>query len=89
MIPHVTQFGEADITSLEDFRISQKAELEKQKIKLTPLVFMMKAVVASLKAYPQFNSSLDATGENLIMKKYFQHWCGCRYTRWSGGTSDS
>lgn len=71
MIPHVTQFGEADITSLEDFRQAQKNELEKQKIKLTPLVFIMKAVVASLKAFPHFNASLDANGENLVMKKYF------------------
>lgn len=71
MIPHVTQFGEADITGLEEFRKAQKNELEKQKIKLTPLVFIMKAVVASLKAYPQFNASLDPSGENLILKKYY------------------
>jgi pyruvate dehydrogenase E2 component (dihydrolipoamide acetyltransferase) len=71
MIPHVTQFGEADITNLEEFRKSQKANLEKQKIKLTPLVFIMKAVVASLKAFPHFNASLDPNGENLIMKNYF------------------
>jgi pyruvate dehydrogenase E2 component (dihydrolipoamide acetyltransferase) len=71
MIPHVTQFGEADITSLEDFRLSQKADLEKQHVKLTPIVFVMKAVVASLKAFPHFNASLDASGENLIMKQYF------------------
>jgi len=71
VIPHVTQFGEADITSLEDFRVAQKADLEKQNVKLTPLVFVMKAVVASLKAFPHFNASLDASGENLILKKYF------------------
>lgn len=71
LIPHVTQFGEADITALEDFRLTQKAELEKQKVKLTPLVFVMKAAVASLKAFPHFNASLDASGENLIMKKYY------------------
>lgn len=70
-IPHVTQFGEADITSLEDFRRSQKNDLEKQNVKLTPLVFVMKAVVASLRAFPHFNASLDASGENLVMKKYF------------------
>lgn len=70
-IPHVTQFGAADITTLEDFRQSQKAELDKQKIKLTPLTFIMKAVVATLKAFPHVNASLDASGENLIMKKYF------------------
>ncbi|MBV9576329.1 MAG: dihydrolipoyllysine-residue acetyltransferase [Gammaproteobacteria bacterium] len=71
MIPHVTQFGEADITILEDFRQNQKNELEKQKVKLTPLVFIMKAAVASLKAFPHFNASLDASGENLVMKNYF------------------
>ncbi|OGT35462.1 MAG: dihydrolipoyllysine-residue acetyltransferase [Gammaproteobacteria bacterium RIFCSPHIGHO2_12_FULL_37_14] len=71
MIPHVTQFGEADITSLEEFRQSQKADLEKQRVKLTPLVFVMKAAVASLKAFPHFNASLDNSGEHLVMKKYF------------------
>jgi pyruvate dehydrogenase E2 component (dihydrolipoamide acetyltransferase) len=71
MIPHVTQFGEADITILEDFRQSQKSEMEKQKVKLTPLVFIMKAVVASLKSFPKVNASLDASGENLIMKNYY------------------
>lgn len=70
-IPHVTQFGEADITTLEAFRKTQKADLDKQNVKLTPLVFVMKAVVASLKAFPHFNASLDAGGENLVMKKYF------------------
>ena len=70
-IPHVTQFGEADITTLEEFRIAQKSELEKQKVKLTPLVFVMKAVVASLKLFPHFNASLEANGEQLILKKYF------------------
>jgi len=70
-IPHVTQFAQADITMLEEFRQAQKAELEKQKIKLTPLVFIMKAAVASLKAFPHFNASLDASGENLVMKKYY------------------
>jgi len=71
LVPHVTQFAEADITDLEDFRQAQKATLEKQGVKLTPLVFIMKAVVACLKAFPQFNSSLDASGENLILKKYY------------------
>jgi pyruvate dehydrogenase E2 component (dihydrolipoamide acetyltransferase) len=71
MIPHVTQFGHADISCLDEFRQSQKSELEAQKVKLTPLVFVMKAVVASLKAFPQFNASLDASGENLILKQYF------------------
>lgn len=71
MIPHVTQFGNADITSLEDFRQAQKADLEKQQVKLTPVVFVMKAVVASLKAFPHFNASLDGNGDSLVMKKYF------------------
>lgn len=71
MIPHVTQFGEADITSLEEFRKQQKAELDKKQIKLTPIVFVMKAAIASMKAFPQFNASLDASGENIILKKYF------------------
>jgi pyruvate dehydrogenase E2 component (dihydrolipoamide acetyltransferase) len=71
MIPHVTQFGEADITALEDFRQAQKTLLEKQNIRLTPLVFIMKAVVTALQAFPHFNASLDATGEILILKKYF------------------
>jgi len=71
MIPHVTQFADADISSLEDFRQSQKAVMDKQNIKLTPLVFIMKAVVASLKAFPHFNSSIDATGENLVIKQYY------------------
>lgn len=71
LVPHVTQFGEADITELEDFRQSQKTVMEKQGVKLTPLVFIMKAVVASLKVFPQFNSSLDPAGENVILKNYY------------------
>lgn len=71
LIPHVTQFDEADITDLEDFRKSQQKEAEKAGVKLTPLVFIMKAVVASLKAFPTFNASLAANGEELILKKYF------------------
>jgi pyruvate dehydrogenase E2 component (dihydrolipoamide acetyltransferase) len=71
LIPHITQFGEADITALEDFRQAQKSRLEKQGVKLTPLVFIMKAIVSCLQAFPNFNASLDATGENLILKKYF------------------
>jgi pyruvate dehydrogenase E2 component (dihydrolipoamide acetyltransferase) len=71
LVPHVTQFGEADITELEAFRQAQKSLMEKQGVKLTPLVFLMKAVVSALKKFPQFNSSLDASAENLILKKYF------------------
>ena len=70
-VPHVTQFDEADITELEEFRKNQKKLAEKQGLRLTPLAFLMKAVVAGLRKFPTFNSSLDNTGENLIMKKYF------------------
>ena len=70
-VPHVTQFDEADITEMEEFRKQQKAQAEKQGFKLTPLVFIMKAVVASLKAFPRFNSSMDRHGENLIVKQYY------------------
>ncbi|MBC3765321.1 pyruvate dehydrogenase complex dihydrolipoyllysine-residue acetyltransferase [Neptunicella marina] len=72
-IPHVTQFDEADITELEAFRKQQNAIAEKKKlgIKITPLVFMMKAVVDALKAYPVFNTSLSESGESLIQKKYY------------------
>lgn len=71
VVPHVTQFDEADITDLEDFRQAQKKLAESKGVKLTPLVFIMKAVVAGLKAYPSFNASLDPNGESLILKKYF------------------
>jgi pyruvate dehydrogenase E2 component (dihydrolipoamide acetyltransferase) len=70
-IPHVTQFEEADITELEAFRKQSNAEYADQGIKFTMLSFMMKAIVVAMKKYPRFNSSLDATGENLIMKNYF------------------
>jgi pyruvate dehydrogenase E2 component (dihydrolipoamide acetyltransferase) len=72
-IPHVTQFEEADITDLEDFRKQQNVLAEKKKLgfKITPLVFMMKAVADALKAYPVFNSSLSESGESLIQKKYY------------------
>src|SRR3989338_3535261 len=70
-IPHITQFIEADITELEKFRQANKESAAKKGIKLTPLVFIMKAVVAALKQFPQFNASLDSTGEQLVLKKYF------------------
>ena len=71
MIPHVTQHDHADITGLEELRVLLNKENEKAGIKLTMLVFIMKAVVAGLKKYPDFNASLDASGENLTLKKYF------------------
>ena len=70
-IPHVTQCDEADITDLEAFRKAQTAETEKKGFKLTMLAFMIKACVTALKQYPQFNSSLDKSGENLIIKHYY------------------
>ena len=70
-IPHVTQFEEADITDLEDYRKKNKKNAEEKGFKLTPLVFIMKAVVGALKEHPMFNSSLDGSGDNLIIKKYF------------------
>ena len=70
-IPHVTQFDEADITDLEAFRKAQTVETEKKGFKLTMLAFMIKACVTALRQYPQFNSSLDKSGENLIVKKYY------------------
>ncbi len=70
-VPHVTQFDEADITGMEAFRKAKKEEAAKQGYKLTPLVFMMKAAVKCLQDLPSFNASLDETGENLILKKYF------------------
>ncbi len=72
-IPHVTQFEDADITELEAFRKQQNALAEKQKlgVKITPLVFIMKAAASALAAYPVFNSSLSESGESLIQKKYF------------------
>ncbi|MEX1222792.1 MAG: dihydrolipoyllysine-residue acetyltransferase [Idiomarina sp.] len=71
-IPHVTQFDEADITELEAFR-KQENELQAKKkdgVKITPLVFIMKAVAKGLQEYPVFNSSLAEDGEHLVMKKY-------------------
>jgi pyruvate dehydrogenase E2 component (dihydrolipoyllysine-residue acetyltransferase) len=71
MIPHVTQHDDADVTELEALRVSLNKENEKAGIKLTMLAFLIKAVVAALKKYPDFNASLDAGGENLVLKKYF------------------
>jgi pyruvate dehydrogenase E2 component (dihydrolipoamide acetyltransferase) len=70
-IPHVTQFDEADITELEEFRKSNTAETEKQGFKLTMLAFLVKACVTALWQHPNLNASLDRGGENLILKKYY------------------
>jgi pyruvate dehydrogenase E2 component (dihydrolipoamide acetyltransferase) len=70
-IPHVTQFDEADITELEEFRQENKDMAAKKGVSLTPLVFIMKAVVACLKQYPEFNASLSEDKQSLIYKKYY------------------
>jgi pyruvate dehydrogenase E2 component (dihydrolipoamide acetyltransferase) len=69
MIPHVTQFDEADITDLEAFRVALNKENEKVGIKLTMLAFLIKASVAALKKFPDFNASID--GDNLVVKQYW------------------
>ncbi|OAM51169.1 dihydrolipoyllysine-residue acetyltransferase [Methylovorus sp. MM2] len=75
--PHVTQFDEADITDLEDFRKSMQADAEKRGVKLTMLAFLIKASVNALRTYPNFNSSLSPDGDSLIMKQYFNIGFAC------------
>jgi pyruvate dehydrogenase E2 component (dihydrolipoamide acetyltransferase) len=70
-IPHVTQFDDADITELERFRKDLAEEGKKRQIKVTLLAFLLKASAAALKEFPDFNASLDASKENLILKKYY------------------
>ncbi|CNK02693.1 dihydrolipoamide acetyltransferase [Yersinia intermedia] len=72
MIPHVTQFDEADITEVEVFRKQQNIEAEKKKqdLKITPLVFLMKAAAKALEEFPRFNSSISEDGQKLTLKKY-------------------
>ncbi len=71
MIPHVTQQDEADITEVEAFRVKTNEENAKSGIKVTMLAFLIKASVAALKKFPEFNASLEPGGENLILKKYY------------------
>ena len=71
MIPHVTQFDEADITDLEAFRLKYKKQVEAKGYKLTPIVFLMKAAAQALKALPKFNVSLSTDGNNFIQKNYY------------------
>ncbi len=75
--PHVTQFDQADITDLEDFRKSMQADAEKRGVKLTMLAFLIKASVNALKAYPNFNASLSPDGDSLILKNYFNIGFAC------------
>ena len=70
-IPQVTQFDEADITDLEEFRKSRKNEAKEKGTNLTLITFLIKAVVVALKKYPEFNSSLTSDGESLVLKQYF------------------
>lgn len=70
-IPHVTQHDVADVTELDEFRSSLKPEAERNGVRLSFLPFLMKAVVAALKAHPQFNASLENGGENLVLKRYY------------------
>jgi pyruvate dehydrogenase E2 component (dihydrolipoamide acetyltransferase) len=69
-VPHVTQFEEADVTELEDFRAAQQKEADKRGIKLSPLPFIVKACARALEEFPQFNVSLHSSGAKLIQKKY-------------------
>jgi len=70
-VPHVTQHDEADVTELEEFRQTHDAEARERGFKLTPIAFLMKACVAALRKYPDFNASLDPDGEHLIRKHYY------------------
>lgn len=70
-VPQVTHFDESDITELEAYRQKMKVKAKELGFGLTPLVFMMKAVVAALKEYPKFNAAMDEAGENLIHRRYF------------------
>ncbi len=70
-IPHVTQNDQADITELEEFRKIQTEEAKKQGVRFTILCFLLKAVVVALKQHPEFNASLSADGESLVLKQYF------------------
>jgi len=70
-LPHVTQHEDADITDLEAVRVALKSKASQEGVKLTPLAFIIKASLAALQEFPRFNSSLDASGQNLVLKKYF------------------
>jgi pyruvate dehydrogenase E2 component (dihydrolipoamide acetyltransferase) len=70
-LPHVTQHDDADITDLEIARVALKSKASQEGVRLTPLAFIVKACIVALKEFPRFNASLDASGKNLILKKYF------------------
>jgi pyruvate dehydrogenase E2 component (dihydrolipoamide acetyltransferase) len=70
-VPHVTQHEDADITDLDIARVALRGKATEEGVRLTPLAFIIKACVVALKEFPRFNASLDAAGENLVLKKYF------------------
>jgi pyruvate dehydrogenase E2 component (dihydrolipoamide acetyltransferase) len=70
-LPHVTQHEDADITDLEAARAALKSKASQEGVRLTPLVFIIKACILALREFPRFNASLDEAGENLVFKKYF------------------
>ncbi len=70
-LPHVTQHDDADISDLETARAGMKQRAAQEEVKLTPLVFIIRACIIALRKFPRFNASLDATGENLVFKQYF------------------
>ena len=70
-LPHVTQHEDADITDLEIARVALKGKASQEGVRLTPLAFIISACIVALKEFPRFNASLDASGENLVFKKYF------------------
>jgi pyruvate dehydrogenase E2 component (dihydrolipoamide acetyltransferase) len=71
VVPHVTQYDEADITDLEAFRKAESEQAKQRGVRLTLLAFVMKATVATLKEHASFNASLDSTGDNLVLKRYY------------------
>jgi pyruvate dehydrogenase E2 component (dihydrolipoamide acetyltransferase) len=70
-VPHVTQHEDADITDLDIARVALKGKAKEEGVRLTPLAFIIRACIVALKKFPRFNASLDARGENLVLKKYF------------------
>jgi pyruvate dehydrogenase E2 component (dihydrolipoamide acetyltransferase) len=70
-LPHVTQHEDADITDLDIARVALKPKAKEEGVPLTPLAFIIRACVVALKKFPRFNASLDASGKNLVLKKYF------------------
>jgi len=70
-LPHVTQYDDADITDLEAVRTALKDKAAQEGVRLTPFAFIIRACILALKEFPRFNASLDASGENLVLKKYF------------------